>query len=420
LIQQTIASYLTSYAKAWPLHGTVLVAKDGEVLFEQSYGLANIEHNIPNGPDTVYKGWSLTKAFTATACQQLIEAQRLTLDTTLDYYFPSFSQYEPITIDQLLHHQSGLINFTSIPEYNEVLNSSFMSEHSFIQWICQYPLQSKPGTTFSYNNTGYYLLSLIIEKIMDMPYEQFVHNYICVPLGLNSSGIDNGLQLIPNLAAPYQAHEQGFVPAQYVHMSSIKGAGALYTTARDLLAWNEALYHGKLLELSLINDLLYADSPYELGWFKDQYFDTIRHYHSGSYRGYKSELHRLPVLGYVVIVLSNVECIPTTHIAKSLLSIIIQSEHNETIDVHSLIAKKSNVELTVEDVEAVTGEYSDYGIHTSVYVENEQLTVLWDSRYKWILNKSSSGQYQHQWFDQTFSLINTPDGNIRFQGLTKL
>ncbi|MED5018807.1 serine hydrolase [Paenibacillus chibensis] len=126
---RNLENYLNNYKLSWPLGGTILAARDGDILFKKAYGYASIEHQVPNTVESKYRIWSLTKSFTAMAVMILYEQGLLRFDDSISMYLPEVEHLNPITVYQLLNHTSGLTNYTSLPEYNRRLNKLRLSPH---------------------------------------------------------------------------------------------------------------------------------------------------------------------------------------------------------------------------------------------------------------------------------------------------
>ncbi|MFD0586997.1 serine hydrolase domain-containing protein [Paenibacillus sp. GCM10027627] len=317
-IERAIA-YLDQYEQNWPLSGNVLIAQNGEIVFEKSLGYANLEHAIANRPSTKFGIWSITKSFTAMSLALLEENKRLRLDDHLSDYIPSFKRYEPITIRQLMQHTSGMPNFTSLPEFNSMWNKWTLAPDKWLQLLDDKPLHFSPGTAFSYNNTGYYLLGKIIEMVSGEPFHQFVQRRILDPLEMKDTGVNDGKTVITGLASPYQASGGEPRPCEFVEMSTVSAAGGMYSTAQDLLKWDQSFYTGQLLAADKLSYWLDLETEgYGLGWFQDSKFGKKRIFHGGAYRGYRSELHRFPEENATIILLTNYDYIPVTKIADAL------------------------------------------------------------------------------------------------------
>lgn len=227
--------------------GAVLVAKGNEVLLDQGYGLANREWNIPNDGDTKFRLGSLSKQFTAVAILLLNERGLVDLDAPLRTYLPDTPEgWDAITVRHLLTHTSGIPNFTDFDDYQE-LKTRPATLDQLIARFRDHPLDFRPGADWAYSNSGYILLTAVIERVSGQPYAAFVSENLFRPLGMSDTGYDTHAAVLPHRASGYTSTAAGFANADYIDMSIPQGAGALYSTTRDLLKWEDGLFGGRLL-----------------------------------------------------------------------------------------------------------------------------------------------------------------------------
>ena len=222
-----------------------LVLKDGQPLLRKGYGLANVELGVPVVPEHVFRIGSTTKLLTATAVMLLIEDGKLALDAPVARYLPNApAQWAKVTIGHLLTHTSGLPNLSMDSGY---WRTTARLEHTLEELIApvrERALLSEPGTKFVYNNTGYNLLGMVIEKVSDLEYYDFIDQRIVQPLGLKHTGPGNDKMLIPRLVTGYR---QGPTPAWPIANSNLHAAGGLVSTVDDLASFMLALQSGKIV-----------------------------------------------------------------------------------------------------------------------------------------------------------------------------
>ncbi len=228
------------------------VARGGEPLVIRGYGVANLEHGVPVSENTVFRIGSVTKQFTAAAILLLAEEGRLTLDDTLDTYLPDFPRASEVTIRQLLQHTSGIANYTS--------REGFMADtaplaHDSARMVAYMaaapqPYDFDPGTGWSYSNSGYMFLDYIAEAAAGQPLADFLQERIFAPLGMDDTQMDSEAEIVTGRAQGYDAAPDapsGFTNAPHLSLSVAAGAGAIRSTARDLLVWTHALLSGDVL-----------------------------------------------------------------------------------------------------------------------------------------------------------------------------
>ena len=290
--------------------GAALVARDGDILFGEGVGMADAEQGIPNVATSRFRLGSVSKQFTAMAVLLLDQAGMLSTDqhacAYLDVCPPG---WETITIEHLIAHTSGIAEFTEQPGFDQTRATT---PAETIAAVADIPLAFEPGRTFSYSNSGYVLLGMIIERASGMTYEAFLEDRIFGPLGMADSGYDSGDD---GVAVGYTT---GVEPAAMIDMSIPYAAGALYSTTLDLLRWDEALYTDALLP-RFARDRFFApliDSSDRVGMgygFGLEVGTENGHAlvaHDGGIDGFRSYLARYPDDHIVVALLTNREAGP--------------------------------------------------------------------------------------------------------------
>lgn len=243
-----IDALMGRYVANGAFNGSVLVVDNGKLAFKKGYGLANIEWNMPNTPDTKFRLGSLTKQFTAMLIMQLVEQGKLKLAGNITDYLPDYPKAagDKITLHHLLTHSSGIPNYTNFPSFNSI-NRNRYKPADFIKQFSDSTLQFEPGTAFAYSNSGYFLLGVIIEKVTGKTYETVLQENIFTPLQMKNTGYASFFKILPRRAIGYDRWNLQYEAAPYLDMSLPYAAGALYSTVEDLALWDQALYSDKLL-----------------------------------------------------------------------------------------------------------------------------------------------------------------------------
>ncbi len=302
--------------------GAVLVARDGEILFDKGYGSANLEWKIANDGDTKFRLGSVTKQFTGVAILLLQDRGKLTLDAPVKTYLPDApAAWDKITVRHLLTHSSGIPNFTSFADYGST--KTLPATHAtLIARFRDKPLDFAPGEKFSYSNSGYVLLSAMIEKLSGQSYAEFVTANLFKPLGMADTGYDSHAMILPRRAAGYAPAKDGPVNADYISMTIPQGAGALYSTTRDLLKWQRGLYGGKLLKpASLAAFRTPYKSGYALGVGVQSADGVTTIEHGGGIEGFNTSLAYDPDRKITVVVLGNLNGPSPGKLSKSLMTL---------------------------------------------------------------------------------------------------
>jgi D-alanyl-D-alanine carboxypeptidase len=227
-----------------------LVVKDGKPVLRKAYGLANVELGVPARPEHVFRIGSTTKLFTATAVMMLVEDGKVALDAPLSRYLPNTPKHwEQVTVEHLLTHTSGIPSMTLESGFWRLRAPLDHTLDELIAPVVDKPLQFPSGTAFSYNNTGYILLAMLIEKISGQEFFAFIDSRIAKPLGLKHTRSGDTKALIPGLVTGYR---QGPSPALFISNSNLHAAGGLVSTVDDLAVFMQALQSGKLVSPAIV------------------------------------------------------------------------------------------------------------------------------------------------------------------------
>ena len=327
-IDARVEDYMKAAVKAKHFSGSILIARNGQPLVSKGYGMANYELDVPNTPQTVFRIGSMTKQFTAMSIMMLQERGKLRVGDSIGKYLKACPiAWRTITIRHLLTHTSGIPNYTSLPDFKKAAALPVTHEQ-MVGRFKPLPLEFKPGESFNYSNSNYYLLGLIIEKTSGQSYEAFLRKNIFVPLGMKQSGIDNQRRLVENRAGGYFQQDGLVVNDAYQDMSQAFAAGALLSTPRDLLLWDRALYTEKLISRASRHQMFTPfkeQSPgegYAYGWVVSRQFGRPQIAHGGSVSGFSSYIARFPSDRVTVIVLGNKSNVLSSGIAQDLSAII--------------------------------------------------------------------------------------------------
>jgi D-alanyl-D-alanine carboxypeptidase len=228
----------------------VAVVKNGKPLLVKGYGSANLEQHVPVSNDSVFRIGSVTKQFTAVALLLLAEEGKLSLQDKLSKYYPNFPRADDITLDEMLHHTSGIFNYTSEPNF-AVDGMIHRSTDEMVEFIGKLPKTQdfEPGSNWSYSNSAYFILGGVVEKASGAPLATVFKMRFFTPLGMAHSALDDETEIVAGRARGYAGAGPGkFTNAAFISMSIPGGAGSVRSTASDLSTWNAALYGGKILK----------------------------------------------------------------------------------------------------------------------------------------------------------------------------
>lgn len=288
---------------------------NGKVVVAKAFGMADLEHDVPNTADTIFEAGSVSKQFTAASVLLLARDGKLSLDDQVRKYIPELSDYgAPLTIRHMLMHMSGLRDWGNIESIAGWPRGTRVYTHAHVLDIVsrQKALNFTPGAQYSYSNTGYNLAAIIVTRVSGMPFAEFSKQRIFTPLGMTrTSWRDDFSRIVKNRAIAYEQTGQGF--HQDMPFENIHGNGGLLTTVGDLLKWNENFGTPVVGDAAFVKE---QETPgkfndgkpgtYGLGIVVDTYRGLREIGHSGSTAGYRAHLVRYPEKGVSVAVLCNV------------------------------------------------------------------------------------------------------------------
>ncbi len=290
------------------------VAAGGRPVLLKAYGMADLEHDVRNTPETIFEAGSVSKQFTAMAVQLLASEGKLSLDDPVRKYIPELPDYgKPLTIRHILSHTSGLRDWGSVESIAGWPRTTREYTHAHVLDIVsrQKALNFDPGTNWSYSNTGFNLAAIIVARVSGMPFAEFSKQRIFMPLGMTrTSWRDDHTRIVKDRAIAYSESNGEYhieMPFENVH-----GNGGLMTTVRDLLTWNNNLAKPKVGNPKLIAEMATVGQfndgtplDYGLGLYVNDYRGVKNVYHSGSTAGYRAHLNRFPAAMISVAVLCN-------------------------------------------------------------------------------------------------------------------
>src|SRR6185503_14841310 len=346
-------------------NGAVLVAENGKVVYKGAFGMANMEWNIPNAPDTKFRLGSITKQFTATVILQLVEQGKIKLDGKLSDYLPEYRKDvgDKVTIHHLLTHTSGIPSYTSQPGFAENVSRNPYKVDEFVKKYASGNLEFEPGSKFLYNNSGYFLLGAIIEHVTGKPYEQVLKQNIFDPLGMKNTGYDHHNTIIAKRATGYIKTPDGYTNALYLDMSIPYAAGSLYSTVEDLYLWDQALYTDKVLSAQS-KELMYKPflDDYAYGWviqkasFKQNGNDVQIITHGGGINGFTTTIVRFPQEQNLIVMLDNTGTGYLNRLSDSIAKIIYNQPYDQPkMSIVALLQKT----ITEKGIEAGVAQYRD-------------------------------------------------------------
>ena len=358
-LTKEIETYLQTHLNNNHFMGSVLVSRGEEVLLTKGYGMANLEHNVPNTPSTKFRLASVTKQFTATAILKLQEQNSLDVNDSLAAYLSEYPNGKQITIHQLLNHTSGIPNYTDFEDFKSKERMAIEIDE-LIAWFGDRPLDFTPGKRQIYSNSGYVVLTKIIETVSNLSYADYLQQYIFEPLKMSDSGYDRAQTILPNRAAGYLFTGEVYKNVDFIDMSLLSGAGGLYSTVEDLNKWSRSLDTDTILSQAS-KDAMFAptvkvstddnkETYYGYGLRIDTEHNRDRIAHNGGIDGFLSHFARYSHERVTIIVLSNLQTASISRIEKDLAAIVFG-------EAYELPKQREAIALDFAILERYIGQY---------------------------------------------------------------
>lgn len=321
---------LSEQFKASETGGTALIAKKGQIIYKKAFGMANLELNIPMQADNVFRIGSISKQFTAVAILQLMEQGKLGLQDDITKFISDYPTHgHKITIEHLLTHTSGIQSYTGMKDFENISRLDKKPEE-LIAFFKNQPMEFAPGTKWNYNNSGYFLLGYIIEKVSGKTYPEYVEETFFKTLGMTNSYYGSDSKIIKNRASAYSKNDNGFVNAEPLSMTLPYAAGSLQSTVEDLYKWNQALHSFKLVKKESLDkaftSYILADGKktnYGYGWSMGNIQGSPTIEHGGGIPGFLTMGIYLPKEDVFVTIFSNCDCKSPDELAVKLAGLAI-------------------------------------------------------------------------------------------------
>ena len=335
------------------------LVENGEYIHSKGYGLANLEHEIPIGMDTIFRIGSVSKQFTTMAIAILEEKDELSFEDEMKVHIPDLVDYgEKVTINHMIHHYSGLGDYeymdypgrfkNAVGEEFRWGNEDYLTNKEFHDLIKTLPLIRKPEKKFHYSNTGYVLLALVAENASGMSLREFAEKEIFKPLGMNNSFFNDDVNL------PFKNRADAYTPIDdesdkyKINVTNLSwvGDGGVYTSLNDFIKWDENFYENKLgmggqslnqtmemtfeeTKVSKRNQKMDKEKENENTYAFAQnlaYYNGYKRWsHSGSWVGWLAHYARFPELRFSTVVFCNTNEIDATIISDKVVDIYFET-----------------------------------------------------------------------------------------------
>ncbi len=308
----------------------VAVVRRGQPLLLQGYGRADLENDVPVTPRTVFQLGSMTKQFTAVALHQLAEQGKVDLDADVTTYLSDLETHgRAIPVWRLLDHTSGLAEYTGLPAFG-LLSLQTLPRDTIVRLISREPLMFEPGAAMIYDNSGFFLAAMIVARVSGQSFETYLTDHLFAPLGMTDTRYCDNAAIIEHRARGYWNGRQGKRRnADLVNQTWPYGAGSLCSSLRDLVRWNEALHHGRVLSPAeyqrLVTPRPLTDGlpiRYAGGLAIHDAYGRRTIEHGGAINGFYSMGYDYPDDDVLIVVLQNDTAQPPAILADSLANLV--------------------------------------------------------------------------------------------------
>ncbi|MGB3077667.1 MAG: serine hydrolase domain-containing protein, partial [Saprospiraceae bacterium] len=294
---------------------TVLVSRNGQIIYKKAFGMAHLELDVPMQVDNVFWVASIGKQFTAVAILQLMEQGKLNLQDEITKYIPDYpTQGNRITIEHLLTHTSGIQTYSGMKDPEKKLSSD-CTPNEVIDFFKNLPMRFAPGTKWEYSNSGYFLLGYIIEIITGKPYAEYLEENFFKPLRMTHSLFADDTKIIKNRVGAYSVGENGFVNSRSLNPTIIYSAGAIQSTVEDFYKWQQAVHSYKLVKKETLDKAFTRykltdgkETDYGYGWKLGYVYESPSIWHGGGIEGFGAAEIYLPKEDVFVVMFTNCDC----------------------------------------------------------------------------------------------------------------
>jgi CubicO group peptidase (beta-lactamase class C family) len=376
--------------------GAVAIVKDGQLIYSKAFGIGDLEHNIPITPHSVFYIASVSKQFVAFSILLLEEEGKLSLEDEVQKYFPDFPRYEkPIRIKHLIHHTSGLRDFSTLWDLQGKNYLEDISEGEVYKLICrQKALNFLPEEEYMYSNTGYFLLGKIVEKASNQKLKDFARENIFTPLGMKDTVfLDDNRQLIKNRVFSYEKAADSGTFYNVIRRYDLVGSGGIYSSVEDLSLWDKNFNNNKLGKggQDIINKMHQEGvitkgprSGYAFGISNSTYKGLKRVSHNGSNASFRAQVTRFPDQKVSIIVLANRSDVNISAKSNEVADVMLEEElarvsaNKQLIKTDQEVKKSSDASITAKELNKYAGNYINTRNYTlaRVYVENNTLKFV--------------------------------------------
>jgi CubicO group peptidase (beta-lactamase class C family) len=362
LNKQRLDSLFQVLEKKEKFMGSIAISKNGKLLYSNAVGYSDIENSKKATTKTKYRIGSITKMFTASLILKSVEENKLSLNQTLDKYFPQIENSKKITIGNLLNHRSGIHNFTNDSTYLSY-NTAFKSQKEMIEIITKGKSDFEPNSKADYSNSNYVVLSYILEKIYKEDYAKILNKKLIKPLGLINTYFGGKTNLINNESYSYN-FENKWIKETETDMSIPMGAGAIVSNPTDLTIFIEQLFAGKIISEKSLSLMKTIKDKYGMGMFEFPYYEKKSYGHTGGIDGFQSVLSYFAEEKLAIALTSN----GIQYSNNNILLCALSSYFNKPFEMPTF----ENIEIDSQIINSYVGQYASVQIPIKIAITKNE------------------------------------------------
>ena len=345
---------------------SIAISENGKVIYTKAIGMADAATNTPATTATKYRIGSITKMFTTCLVFKAVEEQKITLEQTLDRYFPTVANAHKITISMMLNHRTGIHNFTDDAEYMDY-HTQPKTQEAMVALLAAAKSEFEPDSKAEYSNSNFVLLSYILEKVYKKSYKELLESKITKPLGLKNTYFGGKTNIQNNECYSY-SYDGKWVKEDETDMSIPMGAGAVVATPTDLTKFIEALFAGKIINDAHLQQMKTFRDHYGMGMFETPFYDKKGYGHTGGIDGFGSCLSYFPEDKLAIALTANGMVYENNNIMIGVLS----TYYNKPFDIPTF----TTIALKTEDLDPYLGEYASPQIPLTITITKQDTALF--------------------------------------------
>ncbi|TDE04814.1 serine hydrolase domain-containing protein [Flavobacterium sandaracinum] len=346
--------------------GSIAVSQNGTLLYSKSIGMDDIESNKKTSNLSKYRVGSISKMFTSALVFKAIEEKKLSLNQTIETFFPTIENANKITVGNLLNHRSGIYNFTNAPEYMNY-NTQPKTEKEMVEIITKGKSIFEPNSKADYSNSNYVLLSYILEKTYKKPFKAILNDKIVKPLGLKNTYVGSKINIQNNESNSYSFSEK-WTKEPETDMSIPMGAGAIVSNPQDLTLFIEKLFANAIISESSLKQMTTLQDNYGMGIFQYPFYEKKSFGHTGGIDEFRSTLSYFPEDKIAVALTSN----GRTYENNDIMIAALSAYNNKPFTIPNF----KTVTIKTEDLDPYLGEYSDVGFPMKITITKQDTKLF--------------------------------------------